>query len=133
MKHQVIEGLIKDINENNVQRVNFCEDLLAESIEEVLNDELFYSLPMENICSIIQKTKNNGAIERIIQSVGQKLGDDDELKLLNFIAKEEITKMDVFISIVSKFKQIPIIHRLLGFYEEKNLQITNKNGKTSRF
>ena len=104
LKTLVEEGVSKE-------RIEVCEDAVAEDIEKYVKEDIFYELPINKILKIIGKS-DIGDIEVLCELISRMCvnkGEDSTL-LLNVIKREEAT-LEECIKILSKFEQCQLCQR----------------------
>ena len=104
LKTLVEEGVSKE-------RIEVCEDAVAEEIEKYIKEDNFYELPTNEIMKIIGKSEI-GDIDilcELISIMHVNKGEDSTL-LLNVIKREEAT-LEECIKILSKFEQCQLCQR----------------------
>ena len=120
---RVISKLAKLLNEGGSrEKIGVLEDVLVESIEEASEEEGFYSLPMNEILTILGKSdiESVGLLCNIVSKISEKNEKESPL-LLNVIDPKDAT-FDECISIISKFTRCPLCKRIGQMHEDnKNL------------
>jgi hypothetical protein len=100
-------------------KVKVVEECIVESIEEVIEEELFFSLPTKEIIKIIKKSDISDAetYSNIISKMSETKGGWASL-ILNFVEAKEAT-LEECIKIVSSLKCSPVCIRLGELYREE--------------
>ena len=95
-------------------------EAMIKSIEEVIEADDFYSLPMNEIKKIIEKSHLNDA--SMLKSLVSKLSEikgRDSIIIFNSIESSELT-FEECINIISHAKYCPIFNRICKLYEEES-------------
>ena len=119
---KIVQKLNKYVNENAEEGIiSFAEELLSESIEETVKEEIFFSLPTKIICSIIGKsaTEDVSLLKAIVQSMSKHKGEESAL-VLNVLSPEKAT-FDECIDIISCLETSPICKRIGNLHRENEL------------
>jgi surface protein len=107
------------LNESgNEGKIDIVEESIADSIEEVVEEELFFSLPTNEIVKIIQKSdiSNAETYSNIISRMCEVKKGEAAL-ILNVVESKEAT-FEECVKIISSLKSSPICVRLGDLYEE---------------
>ena len=119
----VLEKLTLDLNEcGNEAKVESVEVSIAESIEDAIEEELFFSLPTNEIVKIIQKSNIYDAemYSNIIVRMCEAKGGEAAL-ILNVVEPKEVT-FEECVKIISSLKCSPICVRLSDLHNENEKQ-----------
>ena len=101
-------------------KIEFAEEVLVDSIEETIKEDDFYSLPMNEITKIVEKSHLNDA--SMLKSLVSKLSEikgRDSIIILNSIESSELT-FEECINIISHAKYCPIFNRIGKLYEDES-------------
>ena len=115
----MISRLSTLLNEGGTKdKIETCEDIIAEEIIEYTKEDSFYELPTNEILKIIGKSciENAEIIFNIIIKMRENKGEESTL-LLNVIKKEEAT-LEECINILSKFEHCPLCRRMNELCQE---------------
>ncbi len=130
---KVVSNLNKLINEDaNEQAIAAVENILIESIDLIVNEECFYSLPTKNILQIIGKSEieDEEATAKIVSNMSKYKGEEAPL-ILNVIKADDMHFNDC-ISIISSLGQCPLCRRIGELYiKESNLPEISQKVKFS--
>ena len=120
---KVVSKLTKLLNDGeNREKIDVFENVLVESIDETIAEENFYSLPTNEILTILQKSyiESIDLLSSIVTQMSEKNGEESPL-LLNVIDPKNIT-FEECVSIISKFTKCPLCVRIGQFhYENRKL------------
>ena len=123
MKKSIISKLSSLIDESgSIDKINTYEDVLIESIEEIISEESFYELPTNEILKIIEKSDiQDTKLINLLSTKMNKHKGKASILLLNVIDPKDAV-FDDCIEIISKFNKCPFCKRIGKLYEEnKNL------------
>ena len=115
----VISKLKKLFNKDGSRdKIDLLEDAIAESIDEAVAEEGFYSLPTNEILTILGKSdiESVGLLCDIVSKMSEKKEKESPL-LLNVIDPKDAT-FDECIRIISKFIQCPLCKRIGQMHED---------------
>ena len=106
----------------NEEKVEAIEERIAESIEEAIEEELFFSLPTDEIVKILHKSdiSNAETYHKIINRICHAKGREAAL-VLNVVETKEAT-LEECVKIISSLKCSPVCVRLGDLYEENEKQ-----------
>ena len=111
--HEVISRLIKLLSEGGDRaEIERVENIIVESIDEAVSEDVFYSLPMNEILTILQKgdIESVDLLSSIVTKTSEKKGEESPL-LLNVIYPKDAA-FDECISIISKFTKCPLCKQI---------------------
>jgi hypothetical protein len=110
------------LNEGDEIKAEVIREYIAESIEEALEEENFFSLPMNEIVNIIQKSdiSNPETYSNIISRMYEVKGGDAAI-ILNAVEAKEAT-FEECIKIISSLKCSPVCVRLGDLHAEDTKQ-----------
>ena len=110
------------MNEGDKLKAEAAEKVIMASIEDAIEEELFFSLPTNEIIKIIQKSdiSNAETYSKIISRMCEAKGGEAAL-VLNVIEPKEAT-FNECVKIVSSLNCSPICVRLGELYEENENQ-----------
>ena len=102
------------------------ENVIVESMDKIVAEDSFYSLPTNEILKILQKSDADSIalLSSIVTKMSKKKGEESPL-LLNVIDPKNAT-FDECISIISKFTKCPLCRRI-GKLHEDNRKLPNIN------
>ena len=123
----VISKLTKLINEGGDRvAIDALEDIVVESIDETVAEDSFYTLPTNEILTILQKSSIESIelLSSIVSQMSEKKMDESPL-LLNVIDPKEAT-FDECINTISKFTKCPLCRRI-GQLHEDNIKLPNRD------
>ena len=116
--------LLEEEGKNKTERIHTNELLLTENIEEIINDNSFFKLPVHKIISIISKvdfsTRNIITLTRLITNmVSSHFAEPETLQLLHKLKKEKLPKLSIneCISIFACFANSDICNMLSSLSE----------------
>ena len=116
---KVVSKLTKLLNEGeNREKIDVFEDVLVESIDETIAEENFYSLPTNEILTILQKSdiESIELLSSIVTKMSEKKGKESPL-LLNVIDPKNAT-FDECINIISNFTNCPLCKRIGQLHDD---------------
>ena len=116
---KVVSKLTKLLNEGeNREKIDALEDVLVESIDETIAEENFYSLPTNEILTILQKSdiESIELLSSIVTKMSEKKGKESPL-LLNVIDPKNAT-FDECINIISNFTNCPLCKRIGQLHDD---------------
>ena len=123
MNLSLVSKLKKIIEEGvNKERIRRFEDVIIESIDEFVKEDVFYELPTNEILKIIKKSEIENAelLYEIISRMCAIKGEDSTL-LLNIIKREE-APLEECLKFLSKFEYCQLCQRTTELLkEEKDL------------
>ena len=115
---KVINKLCCYIEEKDEENAALIEDMIADSFEEAINEESFYSLPMKNILNITKKCSNDNKevyktlIERTCEVKGE------ESALLLYYINPDMNSLNDYIDIISSFSQSPVLQNITKLFKD---------------
>ena len=124
---RVISKLTKLINEGGDRvEIDALEDIVVESIDETVAEDSFYTLPTNEILTILQKSSIESIelLSSIVSQMSEKKMDESPL-LLNVIDPKEAT-FDECINTISKFTKCPLCRRI-GQLHEDHKKLPNRD------
>jgi ankyrin repeat protein len=123
----VISKLTRFLNEGGIrEKIEALEDVIVESMDEVVKEDGFYSLPTNEILTILQKSSIESVelLSSIVTKMNEGKGEESPL-LLNVIDPKNAT-FDECISIISKFTKCPLCRRI-GELHDDNIKLPNRD------
>jgi pyrrolidone-carboxylate peptidase len=119
---KTIKELVRILEKGDKIKTETIEENIAESIEEAIKEELFFSLPTNEIIKIIQKSDiSNAKTYFIIISRMCEVKGGEAAIILNAVESKEAT-LEECIKIVSSLKCSPICVRLGELFTENEMQ-----------
>ena len=104
------------------EAIEFGEDVLIDSIEDVIKEDSFYSLPTNEIVKIVKKSELNDSenLKLLVSKMSEQKGEESVL-ILNAIEAENLS-LDECIGIISSLSHCSIC-RVVGrlFGDDENL------------
>ena len=119
MKSSVVSKLVTLINENGSEEaISAFEDVIVESIDESVEEDVFFTLPTTKIIEILGKSsiESTETLIRIVSKMSENKKEESPL-LLNVIDREDAT-FDECVRIISNFIHCPLCKRISQFNEE---------------
>ena len=106
------------VKNTNHKKIEACEEIIIESIEEAVKDDCFYELPTNEIIKLIGESQiyDVDMLCDVISKMNEFKGDESAM-LLNVIDLEEPT-YESCIKILSMFNKCPICMKTGELFEE---------------
>ena len=133
-----VKKIIDEINgRNRKETIDAIESALSENVEDLLNDDSFFKLPLTNIFSVFSKIDFNyfdesinafDVLQNIIKNVIKAHNEEKEtLLLLHYIDTSAFSlSLDSIVTIVGLFSNCQILKKLNYLYKESR-QIPEKD------
>ena len=130
-----VKRLLNEINgPNDKEAISSLEQEISDNIEKVLQDQSFFTLPLTNILSIVEKmdlsepADSISNIEKLIKGVIAANPNNDETLFLlkKFNLDESNCSLNDIITILKSFSNVPICVKLGELYLENN-QLPDKD------
>ena len=119
MSRKLISKLAALLNEGGKKdKIETCEELIADDIENYIEEKLLFELPTNEILKIVDKS-NIENVEQIC-SIISKMSEtkkEESILLLNVIKANEKT-FEECLEIISKFDFSPICRRTSELFKE---------------
>lgn len=121
MRKAVIAKLDALLNEHGEKsKIDVLEETIADEIEDTIEDESFYSLPIEEIIKIVKKSRISEApmLNKLVSSIN-KYNEEESPLILKAIEPNKMT-FDECIGIISCLKNCPICTRIGQLYRDES-------------
>ena len=126
----IIKKLFKALNTKKDDVIQICEEMITENFSDAVNEPTFYSLPFNEITSIIKKVNfieecKPQEFVKLLESVVRGISNihqTEAILLLNEIKISNLPQLtiDNIIEIISKFTKSELLVRLGELYKESS-------------